>query len=527
MKSQFNTNQNFFINATIIFILFILIFLSVYQGAYRIDPHHWGLMLSSAKDLVEGKLPYKDIYNIYGMMTTLVHAFAYKYLGANFFAIILITAVFYVIGLWILFQIALKITDNKKISLFSLVISILLHPVAIYPWSNYIAFPFLMGGIYFLISNQISRNKSFFAGFLFSFAILSREGVAAVVVLIIISFFGLDFIFQRKKLKETIKEVNYLIVGSLIPIVFFVSYLYANKLIDYWKVLAISIPKAYASGQFPHMSTMRFLNPFLIELWGGIISKDINWIVVALILMVSATGFLYICKTLKSDDIQRLNIAKISIASLIFIITTLHIPEIFRIATGSVIGIIVLFYWSKVLKIENIIFSILFLLLSLNLLHVSNGNPFYPEVKQRSVATYITEPKIIKGQLWPREYGEYYTDFEKTMNEIQRFKCNIKYHYNQTMDTVLYILSPFQRMQLTPYEHPLFDNLRPDLDYKNKISEAKDLIIFKVVSIQDLNKLAIPKGYVIYKKSKAPITQWVYKSDDNLLVLIPKICIEN
>jgi hypothetical protein len=39
--------------ALIIFPLLIVAH-SVWQGIYNLDPHHWGLMLSNAKDLAEG-----------------------------------------------------------------------------------------------------------------------------------------------------------------------------------------------------------------------------------------------------------------------------------------------------------------------------------------------------------------------------------------------------------------------------------------------------------------------------------------
>ena len=64
----------------IIFLLFIsclIITGSIWQGAYNNDPIHWGLMLSNAKDLYEGQLPYKDIFIQYGILTTLIHSFAY------------------------------------------------------------------------------------------------------------------------------------------------------------------------------------------------------------------------------------------------------------------------------------------------------------------------------------------------------------------------------------------------------------------------------------------------------------------
>ena len=513
--------QNLILFATLI----VVIFVSVIEGRYRIDPHHWGIMLSSAKDLVEGKLPYKEIYNIYGILTTVIHAIAYRYLGGNLVSIIQITAVFYVIGLWILHKITFKTTKSIKLAWFVFIICILIHPVAIYPWSNYIAFPFLMGGIYFLLLNKNKKNL-IISGILFSMAFLSREGVAIPVVLIIITFSLVDYVLTKIKIINVFKQCLCIVVGLLIPILIFTSYLMKNELEKYWVILSVSLPKIYAQGQFPHMSSLKFLNPFLLELWNGLINLDVHWICVLLMLVVTIFGLIFSALKLKSCDEQRLKIIKLSFASLILLITTLHIPEIFRISTGSIVGIIVLFYWLKTVRLDNIGLLILSIFLGLNLFKISSGNPFYPEPQTRTRAEYIYKPDILKGQLWPIKKQEYYLDFQNYMNEISKLKCNIKYHYNETMDTMLYALSPFERFHLTPYLHSLFDFLRPDLDYKRKISEAKEIIIFKIVSSEDVNNNAIPKGYVLFKKLKTTQTQWVYKQDDSLIILIPAICID-
>ena len=45
---------------TFIFFSFITLITlgTLWQGQYSYDPIHWGLMLSNAKDLFEGKIPY-------------------------------------------------------------------------------------------------------------------------------------------------------------------------------------------------------------------------------------------------------------------------------------------------------------------------------------------------------------------------------------------------------------------------------------------------------------------------------------
>lgn len=512
-------------NFVLLVILIAVICASVYEGRYRIDPHHWGIMLSSAEDLLQGKLPYRDIYNIYGILTTVIHTIAFKYLGGNFISIIEITALFYAIGLWLVYKITFKITKKIKLAWYVITVCILIHPVAIYPWSNYIAFPFLMGGIYFLIFNKNFKNL-IISGFLFSLAILSREGVAIPVILMFITFSITDYIITKVKISNIFKQYLCVGIGLSIPISIFAIYLIKNEIIKYWVILSVSLPKIYAQGQFPHMSSLSFLNPFIFEVWSGLINYDVHWISVFLMLAVTIIGLIYSAINFKNCDEQQINIIKLSFASLILLITTLHIPEIFRISTGSIIGITILFYWLKKVRLDTIGFVIIIGFLFLNLFKISSGNPFYPESNIRSQAEYTSKPDILKGQLWPIEQQEYYIDFQNSMNEIRKLKCNIKYHYNETMDTMLYALSPFERYQLTPYLHSLFDFLRPDLDYKEKISEASEIIIFKVASKNFDNSINVPEGYMLFKQLKTNPTQWVYKKDDSLAILIPAKCIK-
>lgn len=525
MKNRENTIFALVQNIVLLVICLAVIFASVYEGRYRIDPHHWGIMLSSAKDLAEGKMPYRDIYNIYGILTTVIQTIAFKNLGGNMISIIEITALFYAVGLWLIYKIAFKITDDTKFAWFVFIVCILIHPVAIYPWSNYIAFPFLLGGIYYLLFN-INSKSLIISGALFSLSILSREGVAIPVVLIVFTFIMTDYLLKQIKAQDMFKQYIYMIIGLLVPISIFIFYLFKNELTEYWFILSVSLPKTYAQGQFPHMSTLKFFNPLLIELRNGLTSFDVHWISILLMLNVTIAGLIYSALNMKKCDEQRIKIIKLSLASLILLVTTLHIPEVFRISTGSIIGIIVLFYWLKIIRLEIIGFVIICGFLVFNLFRVSAGNPFYPESYEKKIATYISAPDLLMGQLWPIEKQEYYVDFQNNMNEIKKLECNIKYHYNETMDTMLYALSPFERYQLTPYLHSLFDFLRPELDYKKKISEANEIIIFTVVSKNDVSSLKVPEGYVLFKELKTTPTQWVYKKDDSLVVLIPSKCIK-
>jgi len=155
-------------------ILVLIIGYSLWQGSYNFDTHNWGLMLSNAIDLSNGMRPYDEILIQYGILTTVFHSLAYIYLGKNLLALIGITSFFYAVGLIGIYFLSLRITNDRKLSVFSLITAYLIHPIAMLPWPNYVAFPFLVFGI-FLLCDTRQRNLSFFlSGLTLSLGILCR-----------------------------------------------------------------------------------------------------------------------------------------------------------------------------------------------------------------------------------------------------------------------------------------------------------------------------------------------------------------
>ena len=63
------------INLNIINYLLISFFFlySVYVVKHHYDGHHIGLVYSNAIDLINGKIPYKEIFIQYGFLKTIIH----------------------------------------------------------------------------------------------------------------------------------------------------------------------------------------------------------------------------------------------------------------------------------------------------------------------------------------------------------------------------------------------------------------------------------------------------------------------
>ena len=539
-----------------LFTVFLLVVAFSYiQGAHNLDPHHWGLMLSNAKDLSEGALPYKNIFIQYGIFTTLVQALAFE-IGGNMLSIILVTSLFYAVGLIIIYRIGLHIFKNQDLAIYTLTLVFLFHPLAIYPWSNYIAFPFLMLGIYFLINSEESSDKKnnhdlYLCGVSFGFAILSREGLLYAVVIFILSAFVIDCYFF-KNLKNSFFRYLKVILGISIPISIFFLYLLSNGLLDYWGAFSVKLPALYASESFGFLKNFIFEALFQ-EMYKGYRYLDIRWILVSLIIFsclwaifsqffASKTNGFYLSKrTLKialiifmmlaiatqlsasfkltsrdqawlpfgfitflcligftfsqlvsgNQKKNELNpsLIKIAIAALLLLSSSLHLSEIFRIATGSIIGVIVLLaYFDKpaIILLTVWLFS--------TAIYGNRGNYFLPSIDALAHSKIVTDPAILRGQRWSKDAVQYYQGVSETLEKLQHSSCGAKYIINETQDAIITAMSPLKALQTAPFAvSSSVRNLRPDDDILLQNTPHHEIILLQ----------SVPKS-VDYKAIKPP-----------------------
>jgi len=122
-----------------------VIAMSALNGALRTDSHHWGLMLSNALDLSEGRIPYQDFLIQYGYFTTLVQSLWGSLFGFGFLSFGILTAMVYCGLLYQAYAVIRHLSAPWVAALF-LAVAFVLHPFPIYPWSDYYAGFFLACG---------------------------------------------------------------------------------------------------------------------------------------------------------------------------------------------------------------------------------------------------------------------------------------------------------------------------------------------------------------------------------------------
>lgn len=500
----------------------LVVLFSVAQGAFNIDPHHWGLMLSNAKDLHDGKLPYKEIFIQYGILTTILQALAFG-VGKNLLSIIAITSICYAVGILIVYTVALNILRNGRIAFYVLILTFLFHPLSIYPWSNYIAFPFLMYGIFVLTQDNSKQFQYVLAGISLGLSILAREGLAPAVLLFTLLSFAYEC-FHNKSIVTSIRSLLPTLLGIAIPISLFFSYLYANDLISYWIKLSIELPALYIDENFGSMRGHIFYALFK-EIYQGYRHGDVRWILTSCILFANGL-ILFSAIFFKSKKYLSPGVVKVTLASSLMLSSSLHLAETFRISTGTIVGLIGLFAILQSKEKARPFFWFFAIWLGLTATYGNRGNYFFPTYQAISQAEFAQAPTVIKGQLWSRDAIDYYQAVEERLSSAKLLNCNIQYQYNNTRDALLKVISPINQLQIAPFAvSDKVSVLRPEIDPGALIAQSKNIVILDSIDKDKQSQTIPPSGFATYVKFSIP-EQYFMPRNQILFIYIPKTCIK-
>jgi hypothetical protein len=492
---------------------------SIWQGRYNVDPHHWGLMLSNAKDYLAGQLPYKEIFIQYGFGTTLVQSWALT-IYPSLIAILVATAICYAVGIATIQKISYVVTQKQRISLYVFISCVLIHPIVIYPWANYVAFPFVTIGILLILIDDQTKRNLFLGGCSLGIAILCREGLA-ISMLFIISIYFLYDIYNKKNILIQINKFGIIIAGACAPVFVFLIWLWQNDLIAYWIIYSWELPKAYLD-VFPHMSGIHLFDRLFNSLWIGIKALNPAWILITL--SITVCFFVALLSLIKANWFSH-SVNKLAIAALALLSSALHLTEVFRLATGSILGIVVLYHVLDKLKLATVVFLASSIWLLVNLNTPGSGNYFYPTVALRKDSMAVSDPTIFKGQLWSPEITEYYAHISKDLEKLKELECGVRGHVNNTMDAFLHVLSPFKNYSITPYNTA--DELlplRPDIPKMKDKFKNLDVVFFQMAPPGESDNFIWPSGYSLYKVYDTP-KMFFIPVNEVLEVFVPTVCL--
>ena len=488
--------------------------ISVWQSPYVYDAHHWGLVASNAYDLLNNKIPYKEIFIQYGIFTTLLHSIFMKIGSQSVISIFFFTSVIYSISIYFFFLIV-KNKFEDQLALFAVLCLVLIHPFVNHPWHNYLTFFFLILSIFFLEKNI---NKYYFiSGFLFSLAVLSYEKFFIVFLLFFISYALINL--KNKK----IKNIFFLSVGFFIPIIVFFLYINHNQIFFDW-IKYHSISELYIGDNYI-IVLLSFLKNLLYNGIKNFLFEP-YWIFF-LVLIVLNFVFLYIF-LFNKNFVEKKDeyLVYISMLSLGSYSSAIHSLNSFRLATGAFIGIFVLiFFLNKIKNTETqkiISFSIIIILcLGINFKKSENNKLYVTPVSFEHFTN--NEIKFFKHLKLKKDTWKHTIFFTKKINEIKKKCININYAINYTNNTYYYLLISdfFKTFQIKPWinskstlDKQTMGLINPNFEtnLKKRIKKNQILIIAEL-------SFQIPQNYSYIK------LPYSYENKHKR-ILIPKRCID-
>jgi hypothetical protein len=451
----------------IIFAVLIIIFyfLNAVLFSKNIFNNHILLIFTEAKGFLDNKALYKEIYITYGIGQTLFNALSLYLFGENVFSIQLNTNLFYFLSILFILLICIKIKLQSFDSFFLILILINLHPIPEHPWSNYLAFLPIVISLYFALDKK--KNSLFFSGVFLAVACLNRETI--LLSAIIIFFYIIYEFFLNKK---NISIIKYYTSGFLLILSIFVIYMFITSNYIIWMELIYPLSKWQSLINLGYyidvdITPLRKFYIFVLvpfrELFLTFLKSIYNfWPHWILIFTAYFFSFLVIFKRITKDKFLKdnaqlkYNLSIISVYSLALIIQNIHQVAMNRVVTGSILGLIVLFYiYSN--QVNNfkirffgyiIIFVCLFVfpydtfhkiklkdLYILSFHNIKNNLIFFSKDKN-NLNNYQKIPEF-RFMNYNQSTHEFYNKIEQICEDY-RIKKGIKYSDNQTPFWELY-----------------------------------------------------------------------------------------
>jgi len=454
---KFLKSNNFFV--IFVCLIIFLHFLNAVLFSRNIFSNHVLLIFTEAKQFLDSKILYKEIHVLYGIGQTLFNALSLHLFGQNVFSIQLNTNIFYFLSIFFIFLICLKINISRFDSLFLILILINIHPIPIFPWSNYLAFLPLVMSLYFALDKN--KLSLFLSGFFLAVACLNRETtlLSAVIIFLYIIY---EFFFKNKNLNI----IKFYVSGFFLLLIIFVVYMFVTSNYLIWMELIYPLYRWQSlinMGYFIHtdITPLRKFYIFVFAPYREIFLtflKSIynlwpNWILI----FVSYFSCLFIfykrianSKFFKENENIKYGLSIISVYSLALILQNIHQVDINRVATGSILGLLVLFFiYSKIVKNNKIrvltylLVLLLFFISPYDIFHKSNLKQLYQlsfyNIKnnfnflfhnQDSTNNYKKIPEF-KFMNYNQSVHEFYTKVQEICEDL-RIKKGVKYSDNQT-----------------------------------------------------------------------------------------------
>lgn len=122
----------------------------------------------------------------------------------------------------------------------------------------------------------------------------------------------------------------------------------------------------------------------------------------------------------------------------------------------------------------------------------------------------VITPAVFKGQRWPEANIAYYHNVASDFAELaEESPCEIKFHYNDTRDAFIAVLSPFKPYQVAPFvTGNSLNKLRPKLNLFQKLADGNDISCAPFTP-NGSESIRTPSRFVVWKRYPAPAARYV------------------
>ena len=514
-----------------VFIIIILSFLiSIFKSIHNIDPLHFSFLFFDANKLIQGLIPFKDIQIVYGILTTLIHSASILIIGNFLLSISIITALFYALTFYFYYKILCNFNLKKNYILLVILIIFIIHPAILIPWSDYLAYFFLVLSIFCYSKEKKTYYDSFLVGFLLALSVMCRF----TFVLPVSVFIFLILLFEDRN-----KNRFLILFGYLLILLIFFLYLKINNLYEYWYISCCKAHSIYqykewhpfVREEYGYLNFFLILDTLIINLLSSVVNLDFKWFFYFLLLIFNICYLLLKIFSINLLTAKEKKLCLISFFSILMFSNAVHFPAIFRLSTGSIIGLVpISIFFEKLILKKKLFINIVYIFLTLLIIIFIIKYPFrmfsaYKFITHDNVV--LSQPRVglLKFQKFPNEVSFFYEKFEKEINKLHS-KYNITYNYNFTNNSLLPLISKTQSYQFSSFHG--FDGYfgvgvwekayeyRPDLSLSAKLkNKSDDIIIFQNVK----NESEIfSDDFFIFSKLNYPL----HKDNKILLILLSK-----
>lgn len=452
-----------------IIILFLPISLGTYYSLFSHDYHHWIYNLSNFYDYKNGFILFKDIFLQYGAGQIIFFNLISIFLEINMLSIGIITNFIFALNIFF-FYLILRKYFSYIISIFTIILILLIHPFAHYPWPDYYAAFCVTLFFYLFLQKKQNKFLLILQGFLLFLAIFFRTSYLIHIISSISLFYLLDFFFLKQK------KLNTLFFIFLFQLFLYIIFLFINGQLFLWFEQGIGAIKIYTYGSsHPYMDVIISYVGEYGWIFLKLVKVGIRWIfqifnvykvsnLVFCIFLISSLIYIFQIFQNKSYLIlQNQKFLFLSFVSIFGLIQGFMIYENFRIINSSIgLFFLGLLFLTKNLFVKMNNFKRLLLLIpiyfSIKLIFGFPNNSTFIKFEILDSSKYVNSKYDLfsKRKKISKPVAAYYDDIYQTICNKNFLITNLSQDFS-----IPYLCSLKYKKNISPYWFPKIEKINP------------------------------------------------------------------